>query len=494
MSLRRRLLLTLASVVAPVVLLLTGSLYWAVASATWSDFDRDLSARAGTWSALLEYDDDGYEFELGPHPAPVDEGLGDPSRAGPWTWIQLRRGDAVLSQSRADSSNAGPRPAWPGVEESLGTAEGSAQVRRHVWLADTGGRARAFRAVTLRWVPEVEPEERAALQAGELAPPEAVTLIVARSADAQRSTLWKIGAWFVALGLITLGTAMFAAFWAVGRGLSPVAALVRELEAVDDRHLDRRLEVSRLPRELAPIGERTNALLERLERAFVRERRFTADAAHELRTPLTVLQAELELALRKPRPAEAYRDSLARSLDEVRGLARLVEDLLILARAEGGQVEVTREPVPLRALVERCLGPHLDAASTRGLEIDIDIDPARTVHSDPDLLRVVLSNLISNAVAYTERDGWIRVETPHDGMLAVVDSGPPIPEAQRERLFDPFWRGDDARTDAGLHCGLGLALVRSVSAVLHLTPAVEQNEDGSVRFVLRDGAGSTGDL
>jgi heavy metal sensor kinase len=299
-------------------------------------------------------------------------------------------------------------------------------------------------------------------------------LVLARETGATEAMLGRLAGWFIGLAGVTLGLAAFAAWWAVRRGLEPLAEVREAIEAIDDRALASRLDEQALPAELRPTVARVNALLARLEQAFERERRFTADVAHELRTPLSVLRAELELSLKRERSPAEYRESQRAALAGVEQLATLVDDLLTLVRLEHGPPPLEPSRFALAELVDECWGPHAELAATRGLELRSEIDGAIELESDRDKLRVIISNLLANAAAYTELGGWIRLESaPERGLiLAVVDSGPPIPEGHRERLFERFWRADEARADDGEHCGVGLALARALAEHLGYTVRV----------------------
>jgi two-component system heavy metal sensor histidine kinase CusS len=434
-SLRRRLLITILVVVGPVVATLAGMLYFAVQRSIWARFDAELVELGETVGELVEYDhEDGYELELGPHPRPLTRG------SGHVTYFQLWDPEGEVLSRTEGLSEPLPQPS-----AALADAE----------LAD----GRRVRVAVRRFVPHVDDEAPTGLE-----PPGEVTLVIARETAATQAMLARLATWFVGLGFVTLGLASFAAWWAVRRGLEPLARVTSEIEAIDDRGLSSRLDERALPSELRPMIARTNALLDRLEHAFARERRFTADVAHELRTPLCVLRTELELSLRRERSPAEYRASQAAALETTTQLATMVDNLLLLARLDNAAAPLELARFELRRLVDECWSPHAERARERGLGYTCTIEPGHELESDREKLRIVIANLLANAVEYTEAGGWIRVERdPTAGvLLAVVDSGPPIPQADRERVFDRFWRGDEARADAGVHCGIGLSLARSL--------------------------------
>jgi len=228
---------------------------------------------------------------------------------------------------------------------------------------------------------------------------------------------------------------------------------------------------------LALFAGVTAWLMARVQAGMARERRFTADVSHELRTPLAGLRTLLEVSTRSPRPEDA-----ASALAIVVQMCTLVENLLMLARLDAHQIEIARDPVRLRSLVDECWRPYAAAAAARGITIENQLPDDATATTDRDKLRIILGNLLSNAAEYTEDRGWIRIAAPPGALLEVADSGPRI--ADPEKIFERMWRGDAARSATGIHCGIGLSLARSLAGVLGLALTCRSGADGSVRFVL----------
>ena len=228
---------------------------------------------------------------------------------------------------------------------------------------------------------------------------------------------------------------------------------------------------------LALFAGVTAWLMARVQAGMARERRFTADVSHELRTPLAGLRTLLEVSARSPRPEDA-----ASALAIVVQMCTLVENLLMLARLDAHQIEIARDPVRLRSLVDECWRPYAAAAAARGITIENQLPDDATATTDRDKLRIILGNLLSNAAEYTEDRGWIRIAAPPGALLEVADSGPRI--ADPEKIFERMWRGDAARSATGIHCGIGLSLARSLAGVLGLALTCRSGADGSVRFVL----------
>lgn len=226
---------------------------------------------------------------------------------------------------------------------------------------------------------------------------------------------------------------------------------------------------------------RLNALLDRLQASFERERRFTADVSHELRTPLSAMRTVLELAASRQREPQEYQAAIDSALRVIVEVSKMVENLLLLARADAGQMPVRCESVRLAAFVDERWAAFELAARRRALSFVNEIDPDTVVESDPAGLAIIANNLLDNAARYTEQGGTIRVRHRADALLEVWDSGPLLGAVDRDRMFDRFWRADAARTEAGSHVGIGLSLARGVARALGLA-LVAVELDGGVAF------------
>jgi two-component system, OmpR family, sensor histidine kinase CiaH len=202
--------------------------------------------------------------------------------------------------------------------------------------------------------------------------------------------------------------------------------------------------------------------------ALQRQRDFTADASHELRTPLALVRGNAELLQRHPeQPIGAYGDVVQDIVDEADRLSRLVSDLLTLARADSGHAQLVRRPVDLSALASQVLREAEPLAAAKGLAVRAEIVPGVAVAGDADRLRQLCLILIDNAVRYTTRGGvTLRVAREGQGaLLAVVDTGPGIAAEHLPRLFDRFYRTDEARSAEAGGTGLGLAIARWIAEV-----------------------------
>jgi two-component system OmpR family sensor kinase len=250
---------------------------------------------------------------------------------------------------------------------------------------------------------------------------------------------------------------------AVSRGLAPVKRTANDVLARDARQLTPISEEG-LPNEIRPLTGALNDLLSRLDQAMNAQRAFVADAAHELRTPLTALRLQLQLAERAD--TQAQREQAFANLKK--GIDRsthLLQQLLTLARQEPGAETGPSSEIDLTALCREAVADFSVVADAGGVDLGLATQAAMPIRGNPDALRVLLNNLIDNALQHSPPGGRVDVAVQDDGegrVLSVQDSGPGIPEAELERVFDRFYRGEGSQARTG--SGLGLAIVQSIAS------------------------------
>ncbi len=256
-------------------------------------------------------------------------------------------------------------------------------------------------------------------------------------------------------------------FRTVKRGLAPMMDLAAQTRAIDAQRLGQRLKLTEPVEELQPAVDQFNALMGRLERAYVQLESFNADVAHELRTPLAALIGHTELALSRERSAGELEETLSSNLEELQRLSAMVNDMLFLAQADRGAAARRGEPVSLAALARQVIEFHEAALEDAALEVRIDGDAAVPV--DEPLVKRALSNLIGNATRYAQPGTplAVRIEQAGPGapvLLEVENTGPAIAPEALPRIFDRFFRVDTVRCAAqGTHHGLGLAIVAAIA-------------------------------
>ena len=278
-------------------------------------------------------------------------------------------------------------------------------------------------------------------------------------------------------------------FLLVRLGLRPLRDLVNQTRQLAADTLHRRLDGSAQPEELEPLIAQFNDLLGRLEMAYAQLEGFNADVAHELCTPLATLIGSTELALRKARDAGELRDVLGSNLEELQRVAGIVHDMLFLSQADRG-ASARRVPTPsLAALARQVCNYHEAALVDAGLALEIVGDAEGSF--DAPLLQRALSNLIGNATRYARRGSTVRVEIAGDPagevQLKVVNDGVTIGPDDLPRLFDRFYRGDSARSDADRNHGLGLSIVAAIARMHGGRPlATSSGGSSSIGMSLRD--------
>lgn len=291
-------------------------------------------------------------------------------------------------------------------------------------------------------------------------------------------TLWSV----VVGGAILTG---LLGWGAARRGLAPLRAMRREVEAITAPRLNSRLSAEAVPEELAELAETLNGMLARLEGSFSRLSNFSSDLAHELRTPVSNLLTQTQVTLSRPRTVEQYRDILASNVEEFERLSRIIADMLFLAKSENDLVVPHREPVNLRVEVSGVLDFYDALADER--EISVAVQGEGSVSGDRLMIRRAISNLISNAVRHTTANGRItvRILNGPDGSatLEVENAGEGIASEHLPKLFDRFYRVDFSRQRQSEGAGLGLAITRSIMRA-HGGDAVATSVDGTSIFRL----------
>lgn len=266
----------------------------------------------------------------------------------------------------------------------------------------------------------------------------------------------------------------------IRRSLRPLDHLAGEIAKLDS-DLSSRVGLPLAPREIAPVVNQLNELLGRLEAAFRRERVFSADIAHELRTPLAGLRSSIEVAISRPREASDYCDTLEESLDIICRIQEMVHRLLYLSRLDAGQIDTEEKRIDLSELVRASWAPLAASAKDRRLDVQTRLPQDVFVQTDPMYLEVAIRNVLENAVVHANEAGRVRVEVngnSESADLLIVNSGSAVPQKQVSELVERFARGDQARNASGSHCGLGLALVHKIAAILNVSVDIRSRVGG----------------
>ncbi|KWZ29597.1 MULTISPECIES: sensor histidine kinase [Burkholderia] len=294
--------------------------------------------------------------------------------------------------------------------------------------------------------------------------------------------LWPV---FSMLPLLALGL-----WFGIGAGLQPLRAIAAGLKRRNANNLEP-VDVASMPNEVRPLAEAINDLLARLDRSFTLQRHFIADAAHELRTPIMGLSIQSEL-LRRAATAEERERILAQIHAGTTRLGHLAEQLLTLARLEpDAQAAVAASaPVDLAALCRSVVSDRARVADAHRIDLGAIVDAPVMAAGNADTLRVLLNNLVDNAIRYAGEGARVDVSARIDGatpVLEVADDGPGIPEAERTDVWERFYRGEGAQAVTSSGSGLGLSIVKRIAEQHRATVALATSRGGrgltvTVRF------------
>jgi heavy metal sensor kinase len=268
------------------------------------------------------------------------------------------------------------------------------------------------------------------------------------------------------------------------RGLAPLGSMVEQTRTITGQNLETRLEIGKAAEEITTLAASFNELLSRLDQSFASMRRFVQDASHELRTPLAVIRGEADVALSHERSTAEYKESLAVIQEESRRLSRLVDDLLNLARADAGHVQLHVEQLYVNDLLSDCCRSVQPLAAARNIELECRSGEDVAVRGDEELLRRMVMNLLDNAIRYTPPGGRVSATIEAHGSdvrIRVADTGVGIASDATGRVFDRFYRADKARNRQQGGFGLGLAIVKWIAESHH----------GAVDLTSQPGQGST---
>jgi len=280
--------------------------------------------------------------------------------------------------------------------------------------------------------------------------------------DAYAAT--RTGRWlFLGMSVVILAVIGFTGALLARKALNPIDQMVSRARRIGEANLADRLPHPGTADEIGRLVETLNEMLGRLEQSFEVRRMFSADASHELRSPLSRLRAELEVALRRPRPLAEYEETLRSCLDEVERVQSVIEDLLELARIDVTDEQEPAEAVSITDLVDAAVIAIKPRAEPRGVVIVADPLPDVLVNAAPVAAKVALANILDNAVKFSPPGGRVRIAATaleEEAVIAVSDAGPGVSPEEAERLFQPFYRGSASRSTGVPGVGLGLAISR----------------------------------
>ncbi len=467
-SLRRRLLTGTALGTAACLSAAGLTLYLLMRASLQAEFDAALRDKIATLSAMIELFDDEVDLEF------TDAEMVEFRRETRPEYFQVWSLDGhVVGRSPSLGDYDLPRGEPASVQSGILTAD----------LPD----GRPGRLLTIEFTTRID-EEDDEDDDEPPDPPQQLTITLARDLVDIERTLARLRFVLLLVGVFATVATTCVLAWLVRVGLRPVDRIARDISEIDERQLTRRFDGLHAPRELRPITDRLNSLLERLDAAFVREKAMTADVAHELRTPLAGLRSTLEVALSREREGASYREALSDCLAISVRMQRLVEYLLSLAKLDAGREAMTRQPTAIRTLLDSAWKPLLPAEAQKRLIVKWAVENDLVVETDPEKLGTVMKNVFENAVHYVDTGGTVSIEAMRqDGnvLITVANTGSRLTREQVSHVFERFWRGDAARESPGTHCGLGLSLCKTIVEQLGGTIAATSTREGTFSIVLK---------
>jgi two-component system, OmpR family, sensor kinase len=309
-------------------------------------------------------------------------------------------------------------------------------------------------------------------------------LVVGMTTENAAASVQRLILMMLLSGPIALLFASVAGWLLAGRALSPVARMTAIADGIGIEALEERVPVPVGHDEISGLARTLNRMLDRLETGVRAKRRLVADASHELQTPLAVMRTELDVSLASPTLTPEAVEVLESAREEADRMARIVRNLLTLARFDEGTLRLLPQTTDLRELAAEVVGSLSVLADESGVRVTVSGDRVEA-SVDPEYLRVALVNLVENAIKYSGAGATVTVETAAtDGRLtlSVVDTGPGIPEESLPRIFDRFYRVDASRSQSGGGSGLGLAITCEIVEAHGGRLEVESRVPGGSRF------------
>jgi two-component system, OmpR family, sensor kinase len=299
--------------------------------------------------------------------------------------------------------------------------------------------------------------------------PRGTLIVVGRDVglEMQRLTAALVQLFLIGTGVLCLG--LIGGWWLAGNAIRPIQQISQTAEGINARNLAERIDTVSMDSELQSLGTTLNSMLARIESAFDKQCQFTADASHDLRTPLAVLLSHCELALSRPRSPEEYQATLGTCLSAAGRMKSLVDGLLLLARSDAGELELQRTSTDLRDLATEAIELFRPYAAEHHVELKLAGEVAPCL-ADRQAISQVIANLLDNAILYNRAGGLVTLSTycaSGWACLQVQDTGPGIPGDALPKIFDRFYRVDEARIRRNAIAGqsgsgLGLSICKSI--------------------------------
>jgi len=431
-----------------------------------SQFDNALEAKARALVTLTKNDGVEVELDFADEFMPEFESPTEPQ------YFELFLGDGSLLE-RSNSYDGYP-------ESTFG--DQPIEVRfSDLELPD----GRDGRQIAIRFIPQIE-DKALRLLIPEAERPRAL-LRVSRERESLDQVRTQFHLLIIGITLVILIAVALTVTRAINAGLRPLVEIRDAISRISPRAIDRRVASEGQPVELEPIAIQFNHVLEEIEKAFIREREFSADVAHELRTPVSEIRSLAEVGLRWPDEKD-IRSYFGDIHESAKNLDRLIENLLFLCRSEEGSIELNIETLDLEQLLQNTARGLATELEENSVGIDLPPPPLPTVRLDAQWLEMILRNLLYNGIVHGMRDSKITVRCETSGKRCALEIENPMQEPlskdDLEQIFNRFWRKDSARK-TGRHAGIGLSLVKAYADLMQLevTATITAQNNFRIRLV-----------
>lgn len=268
---------------------------------------------------------------------------------------------------------------------------------------------------------------------------------------------------------LVLFSLFFISRYLAGKSIKPVQQITATTNSIYKNNLSERVGLPTHNDELHALSSSINNLLERIELALKREKQFTADASHQLRTPLAVIKGTLEVLIRKPRSAQEYHNKIQETISEINRMSIIVDQLLLLARFENKELEISADEADLQLVIDDLLYRYRHEISEKNISVDIKTETNSKIKTDLHYIDIIFDNIISNAVKYSKENGILTILIHHKNGLSceIKDNGIGIPKTYLEQIFVPFSRSENTQEHKIPGSGLGLSIVKKAAKALN---------------------------
>jgi len=411
-------------------------LYFSLSKIVYNAIDSSLLSRAKALATLISSDNSEMEFEFS------DEIMWEYNLSKSKSFFQIRRFDGFTLEKSASLKDS--ELPFSGKENQT-----------------------EFKTIPLNGIPVRLVNFRASDEIENMAKDRGHGLII-QCAENIQNQINLLNRYRLVLSLSILFIMIISAsggFMISRKALAPVKNISKTIDKISESNLSERINVEDTPEELRILASSFNHTFDRLESAFNRQRQFTADASHELKTPLSVILSQSEIALRKNRAAEEYRDALTAITEAAMMMSQIVQKLLTLARLSTDKVELKMKDINLNEVIRESVKLLSPLAEQRGIIINISADKQSVISGDKIALLELFTNLIDNAIKYNVPGGKVDISVRKETCFIVTeirDTGIGIPESDLDKVFDRFYRVDKSRSKESGGIGLGLSICNEI--------------------------------